>query len=913
MRAVAPPAPATDDLHVPRIVLRDGSTASVRSARPEDATALRVFFHELSPDSRFKRFFTASEPPDALIERFCRTVDPRAGLTLIALRQVADDERVVAAASYFSMGNQTAEVAFAVDDRFQGKGLGTLLLERLAVYAERNGFERFYATTLSDNAAMLEVFRDSGFQIRSKLAGGTTGVQLALTPSSEGVDAAERRRRLATIESLRPMLAPRAIAVVGASRDAAKIGGRILRAVAAACFTGPVYAVRPSGDPIPNVPTVDNARRLPAGVDLAVIAVPAAAVAGVVDDCAAAGVRSIVVVSAGFAEVGPQGRALQDALVEQTRRHGMRMVGPNCMGLITTDDAVRLNASFSPVFPPAGHVAFSSQSGALGIAILELARERHVGLSAFVSVGNKADVSSNDLLEYWEDDPATRVIMLYLESFGNPRRFARVARRVARTKPIIAIKAGRTRAGSRAAGSHTAALAATDTATDALFRHCGVIRAETIDEMFDVAACLDAQPLPRGRRVGIVTNAGGPGILAADACEAAGLTVASFSPETRARVAAALPSTASIGNPVDMVASAGRDEYRQTIASVLASSDVDALLIIHTPVDTRQSPEIVEGIRLGIAEGRVAGGANANEPDKPIVACVMGHALAGAPLAAGRESIPTYAFPENAIRALARIASYAEWRAQPAGLYWGFDDLDNLHLDDARALCQKAIAERGEGWLTTDETAALLRAFGLPVAAGALAHTADEAAALAALFGFPVAAKIASPRLPHKTDLGGVRLNLANEAEVRTAFAELDACLRARVAADAIDGVLIQPMVAGVETLVGIAHDPVFGPLIGFGIGGVDVELLGDVRFRIAPLTDRDADELLREITHARVLHGYRGRPAADVDALREILLRVSWLAEALPEVAELDLNPVMAMQPGKGCRVVDARVRVKS
>jgi acyl-CoA synthetase (NDP forming) len=563
---------------------------------------------------------------------------------------------------------------------------------------------------------------------------------------------------------------------------------------------------------------------------------------------------------------------------------------------------VRLNASFSPMVPPAGHVAFSSQSGALGIAILGLAAERHVGLSTFASVGNKADVSGNDLLEYWEEDPGTRVILLYLESFGNPRRFTRIARRVGRNKPIVALKAGRTRAGSRAAGSHTAALAASDTAADALFHQSGVIRAETIDEMFDIASLLDAQPLPAGRRVAVVTNAGGPGILAVDVCEAAGLAVAEFSTETQARLRSFLPATACIANPVDMVASAGPAEYRAAIETVLSSADTDALIVIFTPVNTSGSDQIVSAIEDGVARARAAGAI-----DKPVLACVMAHAHAS--LCARAEQIPTYTFPENAVRALGKAAAYAAWRRQPAGLFWGFDD---IHLDATRAICRKALAERGDTWLTDKETWDMLHAFAMPAAVRNLATTADDAAAFASVIGFPVAAKLASTKVQHKTELGAVRLNLTTPQAVREAFADIVARGTQAVGADAIDGVVIQPMISGVvETIVGIAHDPVFGPLVAFGIGGINVEVVGDVRFRVAPLTDYDADDLLHEIRGLPLLTGHRGRAPADMEALRDVLLRVSHLAEEVPEISELDLNPVIALAPGHGCRIVDARIRV--
>jgi acetyl coenzyme A synthetase (ADP forming)-like protein len=909
MYRISPPLPAVDDPNARRVVLRDGSVATVRRAAAADREAMRHFFQELSPESRRKRFFAAGEPSARLIDEQCEAADPARGVTLVAERNVDGGVRLIAVASYAALTADIAEAAFAVSDKFQGRGLGTLLLERLAVLAAANGFKRFQATTLGDNHDMLEVFRDSGFEIRSKSAGGCVDVQLSLTPSFDGVASAEERNRVATTASLRPLLEPRSVAVVGASRDAASVGRRVVDGLIASGFTGPIYPINPHAAEIAGRRAFASVRELPRDVDLAVVVVPEPAVLGVVDDCAAAGVKSLVVITAGFAEVGPDGRARQQELVEKTRGYGMRMVGPNCMGLLNTRGDIRLNASFSPVFPPAGHIGFSSQSGALGLTILELAARRQAGLSTFVSVGNKADVSSNDLLEYWEDDPSTKVILLYVESFGNPRRFARLARRIGRQKPIVAVKAGRTRAGVRAAGSHTAAFAASDVAVDALFRQAGVIRADTIDDMFDIAVCLEAQPLPFGRRVAIVTNAGGPGILAVDACEAAGLTVAEFSAETRAKLAAFLPSVASVGNPVDMIASASGDDYRRAIEIALTASEADALIVIFTPVDAAKSAEIQAAIREGVAAGRRAGATR-----KPILACVMADTGGVVPLDVNGEHLPTYAFPENAARARGKIAAYATWRAQPPGLFWGFD---NVHVDVARDVCRKALngasgATQGDRWLSSDEVSAVLNAFGLPLAVGAVAHTADEAAALASVLGFPVAAKLTSRQVQHKSEIGGVRLNLANEHAVRRAFSDIVARARQFVRAGTIDGILIQPMIAGgVETIIGIADDPLFGPLVAFGLGGIHVEVLGDVRFRVAPLTDRDADELLNEIRGFPLLRGFRGHAAADVDALRDILLRVSTLANDVPEILELDLNPVIALPPGNGCRIVDARIRV--
>jgi len=695
------------------------------------------------------------------------------------------------------------------------------------------------------------------------------------------------------------LLRPRAVAVLGASRHPSHLGRRIFDALVTTGFSGPIYPVNPGAPEIGGRRAFASARDLPAGVDLAVLAVPPMAVLAAVEDCALAGIRSLVVITAGFGETGAAGRALETELVSRVRSHGMRMVGPNCMGLINT--GLRLNASFSPIFPPAGPIALSSQSGALGLALLELARDRQIGLSTFVSVGNKADISSNDLLEYWESDPETAVILLYLESFGNPRKFAELARRIGRQKPIIAVKAGRTRAGVRAASSHTAALAASDDVVDELFRATGVIRTDTIDEMFDAASCLAFQTLPEGRRVAIVTNAGGPGILAVDACERNGLTVADFSGATRAGLAAFLPPTASLGNPVDMVASADADAYRRTIETMLAASEVDAVIVIYIPIEPDWSATILDGIRAGIAHARGAGSR------KPVLGCLMADAARPLPLEVGAEHIPTFAFPENAVRALTHVVAYGAWRSTPPGRFVPFDD---IRAAEAKAICATVIAARGEDWLTPEELWRLLGAYNVPSVLGVLATDANDAAAQAAVMGFPVVAKISAHTLVHKSDVGGVRTDLRSSADVRTAVTDLLTLAHAHDLH--ADGILIQPMITdGIETMVGLAHDPLFGPVVGFGLGGTDVELEQDLHFRVAPLTDRDADSVIQESRAYTRLLGYRGRPAADVPALRDLLLRVSELAQDVSDVLEVDFNPVIVRAAGHGCVVVDARVRV--
>lgn len=897
------PPPFQDAAEEGRLILRDGTTATVRVARPEDAEALRGFFESLSPESRRRRFFSVAPPGPEMIATLADSTDPRSALTLLVIRTSEGAPRVVATGSYYAKDERTAEVAFAVDESFQGKGLGTLLLERLAVLAVRNGFTRFWAITHADNRAMRDVFRESGFAVAEELRGSEIEIDLSVVPSEAAVARLETRDRIATAASLRPFFRPRSVAVVGASRDPASIGYRILEALVGNRFQGPVYPVNRKATVLSCIRAYPSVRDLPEPVDLAVVAVPREAVLGVVDECAARGVRALVVVTAGFAEVNAEGRELQKRLVEKVRGHGMRLIGPNCLGLLNTDPAVRLNASFSPLFPPPGRVAMSSQSGALGLAVLAAARRMGLGLSTFVSVGNKADVSGNDLLQYWEEDPGTDVILLYLESFGNPRRFARIAQRVSRRKPIVAIKSGRTQAGGRAAGSHTAALAAREVAVDALFRLTGVIRADTLEEMFDLAAALGSQPLPRGRRVGIVTNAGGPAILCADACEAGGLVLPEFSADTQSRLRSVLPAAASVANPVDMIASAGPDHYARVVETALSAAELDALIVIYIPVGLCETDAVIGAIRTGVANARAAAAG------KPVLACLMTEQGDWAHFGSG-EQVPTYAFPEAAARVLGKMAGYADWRSRPEGMIPDFDDLD---LPTAREICRKALAERGTGWLSAEESRAVLAAVKLPVPPGGVATTAEEAVALAERAGFPVAVKLASRQLVHKTEVGGVCLNLPDAEAVRHAFKSISDRVAQSHQPDAMDGVVVQPMIPrGVEVMIGVTQDPLFGPLIAFGLGGVYVEVLADVCFRVTPLTDRDAAEMVQSIRGHRLLAGYRGQPPADVEAIQEALLRVSRLVEEIPEISEIDLNPVFALSPGQGCRIADMRIEVR-
>ncbi len=889
-----------------RLILRDGTTATIRIATPQDEKLLQRFIDRLSPESRRHRFFSETVPAQEVIRALCDTSQPQQRLTLIVTRMRENQLHIIAAGSYSARDATSVEVGIAVDDHFHGKGLGTLLLERLAMLAIRHGFTRLWAVTHAGNLAMREVFRESGYETRERYAGADMEVELSLLPTETTVVRSELREKIATIASLRPFFHPRAVAVIGASRDPKSIGYRIVEALTVNRFQGAVYPVNPYAAEIAGCKAYPSLEGIPETIDLAVIVVPRDLVLSVTQACARSNIRTLVVISAGFAEVGPEGKVIQDRLLTTVRQHGMRMIGPNCFGLLNTDPSVRLNATFTSTFPPAGRVAMSSQSGALGLAVLAAARRLHLGLSSFVSVGNKADVSTNDLLQYWEEDPSTDVVLLYVESFGNPHRFARIARRVSRSKPIIAVKAGRSQAGRRAAGSHTAALAASDIAVEALFQQTGVIRAETLEELFALATGLAYQPLPPGRRVGIITNAGGPGILCADACEAEGLTVSELSVDIKSKLTTFLPFAASVKNPVDLVASATPDHYAGTIEALLTSGEIDALLVLYMSVTVADTGGIADGILRGIAAAR-----NKGCKDKPVLIVWMAEGDLERAFTLPSETLPTFALPEIPAHVLAKAVRYAEWRAQPLGMIPDFDDVD---VERAHRICTTALTQREPGWLTTEETRAVLSAMRLPVSPGGIAHSAEEAAALAKEIGFPVAVKLASHRIVHKTEIGGVRLNLSSESAVREAFGSIRQRLVQANDLEAMEGVLVQPMVAGgVEVMIGSAHDPLFGPLLAFGLGGIHVEILGDVRFRITPLTDRDAAEMVREIKGFRLLQGYRGHPPADVEAIEELLLRVSRLVEEIPEIIELDLNPIFALPPGQGCRIVDARIRVGS
>jgi len=873
------------------VVLRDGSLARVRPVHPEDTHRLVEFVEALSAETLSQRFFSAAVDKEAEALRMTPGPD-RFGL--LAWRE----GKVVGQASYFTTAPGHAEPAVTVADAYQGKGLGTILLGQLAEAASNSGIPLFEAVARPGNHRIIKVLRQLGFPMTLKSEPGMIRVIFPTSLLPEALEQFERRDAIAATAAAASFLRPKSIAVIGASRQKGSIGGELFRNIIEGGFNGPAYPVNAKADVVQSVAAYRSVLDIPGPVDMALIAVPASAVVAVARECAQKRVHSLVVISAGFAELGQGGVHRQEELVQVCREAGMRLVGPNCMGIINNDAEVQLNAQFSPFKPEPGRLGFLSQSGALGIAVIDHANRLGLGMSSFVSVGNKADISGNDLIQYWEDDGKTDVILLYLESFGNPRKFVRIAKRVAKKKPIIAVKSGRSVAGFRATQSHTGALVATsDVSVDALFRQSGVIRTDSLEEMFDAAALLETQPLPRGDRVGIITNAGGAGILAADACEDLGLMVPELSSATQVALRGFLHPDAGVRNPVDMVASATAEDYARSIQTVAGDPGVDALIVIFIPPIAVRPQDVANEILkvASILRRRLT------------ILCTF-MACRGIPslLSDGEVRVPSYPFPEAAARALAQAVHYSQWLMAPEGRQPRFSDLKK---EEAISLVATALG-RGAGWLPPEETEILLTCYGIPLVETLSAATPAEAARAATTFPGAIALKAIAPGLFHKTEMGGVKLGLRGEDEVRSA-AEL---MLERLGSTSlkVSGFLVQPMVhGGVEMLVGVTNDPIFGPVLVCGAGGVLVELLKDLSVRLTPITDRDATDMVASLKTFPLLMGYRGGARQDIAKLEEIVLRVGALVEDLPEVAELDLNPVMVLPEGRGVRVVDARIRL--
>ncbi len=692
---------------------------------------------------------------------------------------------------------------------------------------------------------------------------------------------------------LEALFYPRSVAVIGAAREEGKLGHAVLSNIIEFGYQGPIYPVNPKADELLGLEAYPSVLDIPDSPDLGVIVVPARTVADVVSDCGRKGVRAVIVITAGFREIGPEGVVAEQEVVRRAREAGMRLLGPNCLGLINTEND--LDATFARNLPLDGSISFMTQSGALATAILDWADRERVGFSKFVSLGNKADINENDLLEAWRDDEATKVVIAYLEGVVDGQRFMKVARELARRKPFIMVKSGGTAAGSRAVSSHTGTLAGSDTAYDAAFKQTGVIRAQSIENLFDLSIAFGYQPLPRGRRLAIVTNAGGPGIMATDAAERLNLMLATFAPETIETLRASLPPAAALYNPVDVIGDARADRYRTALETIVRDPGVDSILVLLTPQAMTQIEETAQVV-VDVS----------SSSDKPIIASFMG----GTEVARGIEilrlgNVPNYSFPERAVAALEAMSRYREWRDKPEEKPKRFR-VDKAVVAEVFGRARKA----GRDALGDVEALQVLSAYGIPIPVSRLSHSPEESVRIAEEIGYPVVMKIVSPDILHKSDVGGVRIGLTSPEEVRNADIAIISNAR-RLAPEAeIWGINVQRMVPrGRETILGVTRDPTFGHLIGFGLGGIYVEVLKDISFRVAPLTPSDAKAMIGEIRSYLLLRGVRGEEPADIDAIVDCALRLSQLVVDFPDISELDINPLMVLSQGHGAIAVDGRI----
>ena len=869
-------------------LLTDGTTIEIRPARPGDFDAVRDMHAKMSPENLYLRFFGVSRSAaEGEARRVCREPAPDHGALLALL-----EGQVVGCGSYevAGDGSRSAEVAMAVADEMHRRGVGTLLLEHLVSLARGQGVRTFVAQTLSENALMMQVFADAGLRARRALVDGVYEVSFPL-PTGEGDadlgsyrDAVAERERSADVASLRHVLTPASVAVIGASRRPGSVGRAILQNIIDGGFPGPVYAVNPGAAELDGVPCVPSAAALPEQVDLAVIAAPTAAVLGVAEDCGRRGVKALVVTTSGL------DRAARVELLGICRRHGMRLVGPTCFGVANT--AISLDATFAARHPRPGMAGLALQSGGVGVVLLEHLSRLGVGISSFVSLGDKDDVSGDDMLLWWKSDAATKLALLYLDSFGNPRKFARTARAVGRTMPILTVNVGRSAAGRRLAAIRAAPAAIPQLTRQALFEQAGVIATANFGELLDAAALVASQPMPVGRRVGVVSNTRGGGVLAADACGDAGLQVARLTGQTQQALRGLLPSYAAVAGPVDTTAVVAPGLFRRCLELVGADPGVDAVLALMATTATSDLVPEVRAARLPV----------------PIAAAVMDQ-VEGVRLLPGSgedsPAVPAYAYPESAARALGHAARYGAWRATPPG---SVPVLEGLLQDKARELVASFLAGTpGGGWLPHEQTVQLLGCYGVPVADSIAVTTEEGATAAAARFGGPVAVKADVPGLVRRSDAGAVLLDLHGADEVRRGFRSLRETFGDRLA-----GASVQPMITGgVKVKISVLEEQVFGPLVLFGLAGATADVLADRAARLAPLTDSDAENLIRSVRAAPLLLGRSGVPAADLASLRGILLRVSQLADDLPHVAELELSPVVARPDG--ALAVGGRVRIQA
>ena len=868
-------------------LLTDGTTIEIRAARPDDFEAVRDMHAKMSPDNLYRRFFGMSRvAAEQEARRVCREPTPDHAALLAVL-----DGEVTGCGSYerIGPGSPSAEIAMSVADDMHHRGVGTLLLEHLVSLADGRGFRAFTAETLTDNAPMLKVFADAGLPAQRALSDGVYNFTFPLpaveTDAALGTyrDAVAERERSADVASLRHVLAPASVAVIGASQRPGSVGRSILQNIVTGAFSGAVYAVNPGVAELDAVPCVPSVAALPEEVDLAVIAVQAPAVPGVAEECGRRGVQALVVIATGLSG------AARAELLGICRRHGMRLVGPGSFGVAST--GIGLDATFAARHPRPGKAGLALQSaGGVGFMLLEHLSRLGVGISSFVSFGDKDDVSGNDMLLWWESDSATKLAVLYLESFGNPRKFVRIARRVGRTMPVLTVNVGRSATGRRLTGARAAP--ATPLLTrQALFEQAGVIAAANLGELLDAAALLAAQPVPAGRKVAIVSNTLGAAALAADACGDAGLRVATLARDTQRTLRDLLPPGAMVTGPVNTTIVAGPGLFRQCLELAGADPGVDAILALTaTAAGTDPVPE-VSAARLPV----------------PIAAAVMDQVevvrLLRGPGEQHAPPVPAYAYPESAARALGHAARYGMWRAAPPGQV---PDLDGIDPDRARELVAGLLTPPTAGWLALDPTVELLGCYGIPLADSIGVTTEDAAVAAAARFEFHVALRADVPGLVRKPGTGAVLTGLHGADEVRHGFRSLKQAFGRRLA-----GVIVQPMVTGgVEVAISVLQEQVVGPLVLFGTGGPN-ERLADRAARLAPLTDSDADDLIRSIPTAPLLRGRRGTAAADLGALRAMLLRVSRMADDLPQIAEVELSPVVARPDG--ALAVDGRIRLQA
>ncbi|WP_166353957.1 GNAT family N-acetyltransferase [Phytoactinopolyspora limicola] len=876
------PDPTYPDHWEADVVLSDGATAHVRPIREDDADRLVDFYARVSDESKYYRFFA---PYPRLSERDVDHFTRVDHVQRVALVVLVGDE-MIAVGRFDRIRAGEAEVSFLVEDDHQGRGVATVLLEHLAQAARERGLHRFVADVLPTNRKMITVFAEAGYRVDDHFEDGVVHVEFEILPTDSSLAVMAAREHRAEARSIERLLTPRSVAVIGASRSAGKAGQVLIRNLQNGTgdngFTGQLYAVHPEATSVAGVDAYRSVRDIPGEIDLAVLAVPAAAVNDVVLDCAAKGVRGLVVVAAGFAERGDaEGNTRQARLVRVARANGMRVVGPNCLGIVNTDPRYSLNASLAPVLPPPGRVGLFSQSGALGLAVLSDGAARGLGLSTFVSAGNRADLSGNDLLQYWRDDAATEVVLLYLESLGNPRKFSRLARRVAEVKPVVVVKGGRSTQGVPI-GHAVRPIDVPPAALDAMFRQSGVLRVDTIAEMFDVAQVLAYQPLPSGDRVGIIGNSSSLCMLAADAVVTSGLQI--------------------VREPMDLGVAASAEDYAAALTDLAGCAEVDSLLVVFAPAVDASSGEDVARV---LAQASAAG-------EKPMVTTFLG--IRGVPQqmrqldelgVAQRGSVPSYPSLEEGARALAHATSYAAWRRRRHG---AVPELDDVDPDGARRLAERLLAAAdGEPVdLTASQTATFLAHYGIRLLPMEPAPTLEAALDAAVRIDGEVVLKATAAHLRHRPDLADVWRNIGSADEMRDAWHTMSQTL----ADPAEAAFVVQPMAAaGVPVAVWSREDPMFGPVVSFGISGVATELLEDRAYRIPPLTDVDAAEMVREVKAAALLFGYRGSQQADVTAVEDLLHRVSRMSDDLPELDGLELNPVLAGE--KGLSVVNAAVRL--